>query len=756
MSGAWLPVPPPGHRHLEVAGQVLTRASLCPTDQNSSTQSGDHGDDGDDSPDDRSQDGIDEEHNPNRHPNQPPGQQADAPGEAAVNRLSPQRNQRSQGSQRILRHANPSQSTPCGGSERADRHLRTTLPPYIRRLPRHIGQRDIDYLIEKDAFTIPDQEFRDELLRTYVKIIHCYMPAINLDELLVPIIRADGHEPVSLLLFQAVMFASVIFVDCALLRSRGYVSRKAARKVFFNRVRLLYGLDCEPDRLALIQALLLMTYWYDSPDDEKDTWYWMGITLSLSQVLGIHRDPDTLNISLREKRLRRRIWWSCYIRDRLLALGIRRPARIRQEEFNVPMLELDDFDLGQPAPERIAFMRGCGATNPEAHSQRAMCQVCIELAKLCVCIGNILHSQYSVVSSQPLSSEYYKNVAVLPRDPHEQTSELAKCDAELEDWYRNQKTTCRYSPPSPSPASDSAENSSGDCADKTAWLHQALLRMIYLTAVGALHRPRALGPSSSAPDSPENSSAKEASTRKVKEAAIAMTGLAFDLQSQNYLRFLSTSSVPAFLSATLVHLLDVRDGSEEVRSLAIGRFYQCLHVLYELHDMYASAGYAMRFLGTVLERMDASIPMLTTLRFCARAMMDGTEHPASLDAHRAPRISPYENYNIPLAGPNLDTPPSTSNQLTSTAPAVAPTPGNTDCIPGGPRAALGADWAAHVENGPQTHPSTNSLMDSISHMDIWNGIDGLLPAQINFGTDPHTVAPDFDTIVSNTSWQFYT
>ncbi|CAK7235167.1 hypothetical protein SBRCBS47491_009199 [Sporothrix bragantina] len=161
------------------------------------------------------------------------------------------------------------------------------LPSYIRPVPPYLRQRDLQYLADSGALTIPDDAFRDELLRTYVHVVYPFMPAIDLGDFLGPIMNLDDRSPVSLLLFQAVMFAGVTFVDAKFLQARGYDSRKAARKAFFSRVRLLYGLDYEQDRLPLLQAVLLMTYWYDCPENDKDTWYWMGIALGLAQP--IHR-----------------------------------------------------------------------------------------------------------------------------------------------------------------------------------------------------------------------------------------------------------------------------------------------------------------------------------------------------------------------------------------------------------------------------------------------------------------------------------
>jgi HSP20 family molecular chaperone IbpA len=46
-----------------------------------------------------------------------------------------------------------------------------------------------------------------------------------------------------------------------------------------------------------------------------------------------------------KKKLWKRIWWSCFMRDRLVALGMRRPTRIKAEDYDVPMLREEDFEV---------------------------------------------------------------------------------------------------------------------------------------------------------------------------------------------------------------------------------------------------------------------------------------------------------------------------------------------------------------------------------------------------------------------------
>ncbi|CAK7207951.1 hypothetical protein SEUCBS139899_010766 [Sporothrix eucalyptigena] len=511
------------------------------------------------------------------------------------------------------------------------------LPRYIRPLPPHISPDDIDYLAKKGATSIPDNDLRDAILRGYIQYVHPFMPAVDLASFLEPIVHdndagslrahpSDAHQ-ISLLLFQAVMFVGVAYVDFDMLRERGFASRKAARRVFFERARLLYALNCEFGRLALIQALQLMTYWYEAPEYEQDTWYWMGVTLSLAQVHGFHRNPEPFSsISRQEKKLRKRIWWSCFIRDRLLALGLRRPARIRQKQkdFNVPMLTLDDFDTAPLSSDLLTTFLGDLPAAHDLDTRTKLAKLCIALAKLCVCIGDVLSSQYSILGSSNSQAGGVSDpsIMVMPcRPSNEQAQGLALCDAGLDDWIKNLDDSCRYQGPQTGPMSTVDGRGRGqDETHAVVRIHQTMLHMIYLTAVAALHRPQIFQPSVAA--APNSSSAAGSSSssietgcrtarQKVKQAAVGITEIAYDLHERNQLRFLSTSSICAFVSATLTHLLDLRFAKDfAVRNTSIGGFYQCMQALQQLQKMYSSADHAVLFLESVVRHANVHIPML--------------------------------------------------------------------------------------------------------------------------------------------------
>ncbi|KAF5709071.1 cutinase transcription factor 1 beta [Fusarium mundagurra] len=476
------------------------------------------------------------------------------------------------------------------------------LPSYISPFPSHLDKHYLEFLALKDCLTIPDNQLRDELIRIYAFIVYPFMPAIDLIDFLEPITGSSEAGTVSLLIFQAIMFSSVTFVDMQLLQSHGFESKREARKVFFNRVKLLYSLGYETDRLTLVQSLLLMTYWYDSDSDDKHTWYWMGLALTTAHIEGLHRDLEEPQQMNKQGRLRRRIWWSCVIRDRLLGLGLRRPSRIREDEFSVTRLRLDDFDISAPPPPAVArLLVAPSYTGKDPVNRQRMAALCIDLSQLCTTIGRILHSQYTIASTPGGGSNYLRRAIVRPRSLKEQANSFAKCDADLQEWFRNLTPESRYVP-----GARDGGTATAQVENSTIRLHKILLYMKYLTAIGALHRPQVFYSGSDTIDSTR----KVESRRKLTEAAVAITKLAFDLQSNGQMRFAPTSSIPAFLSAALIHLLNIRSPDEETRNISIGRFCQCLDALHQLQNMYTAADEAVQIINNMLENAGFMLPLL--------------------------------------------------------------------------------------------------------------------------------------------------
>ncbi|KIW06587.1 uncharacterized protein PV09_02303 [Verruconis gallopava] len=463
------------------------------------------------------------------------------------------------------------------------------LPFFIKPLPPRIGADEIEYLDKKGALSVPSQGLRNELLKAYIEFVHPYMPLLDLYDFVMIIESGNASlGQISLILYQAVMFAGSAFVDMSHLHNAGYVSRKEARKDFFQKTRLLYDFDYESDRVSLVQALLLLTYYYETPDDQKDTWHWMGVATSVAHTIGLHRNAERSNMSPKKTKLWKRIWWSTYMRDRLIALGMRRPTRIKTEDYDVPMLTLEDFDI-RAIPESVTCVPADCLVARDVSKQRTLAIMCIQKAKLCLCISHVLSKQYCVLNNNQGMVNDRTTMMLLPKKLDPETCEVQVCDDELEEWVQNLPEEAKYR--------------DALTGDNSIDLNRSLLHMVFFTTLSALHRPQVL-PSApaAAPTTPSAIELLERSRRNVRRAATEITSLAQTLDQADLVKYLPTTGVTVLLPAIIIHLLDIKSPEETTRRASLRGFCQCMQVMGKLRDLYAAADYSTAFLEAAIRK----------------------------------------------------------------------------------------------------------------------------------------------------------
>ncbi|KAL2067639.1 hypothetical protein VTL71DRAFT_15735 [Oculimacula yallundae] len=484
---------------------------------------------------------------------------------------------------------------------------RHVLPPNIKPLRTSMTSIDIDFLYVKGALTIPTPEAESALLQAYCEFVHPYLPVLELHRVVELINDRSGQAgQISLLLYQAIMFAGSSFVDMHHL-SPNYTSRRAAKRAFFQKARVLYDNDYEGDRVAIIQSVLLMTYWYGGPEDLKDTWHWMGIAISLAHTLGQHRDPANANMSPARKKLWKRIWWSCYMRDRLIALAMRRPTRITESDSDVPMLVEEDFEIAVLSDDMTVIPETCTLMR-DIEVQRNLALMCIEKAKLCLCISHVLSVQYSVLvrhqGMQGSESSDHHSLMLVPKK-NDEKDEVDRCDEELQEWRDNLPEACKPS-----------ENYTDTNAGKTTFVHRSILHMVYQSAVSALHRPQVLpNPRTGKPQTAASRQVRDHSYSKVCEASREVTKICEMITKHDLVKYLPTTGVTVLTPAIIICLLDIKSHNLEARQAAMDNFCKCMQVLQKLRDNYAAADRATQFLEAALRQTDLEIAMPNSRRY---------------------------------------------------------------------------------------------------------------------------------------------
>lgn len=506
-----------------------------------------------------------------------------------------------------------------------------------------------------------------------------------------------------------------------------------------------------------------MTYWYETPDDQKDTWHWMGVAISLAHTIGLHRDPEKSNMEPQKKKLWKRIWWSCFMRDRLVALGMRRPTRVKDEDYDVPMLEEEDFEIAVLSEDNNIISQDCTLMR-DVVAQRELAQMCIAKAKLCLCISHVLSAQYSVLvrhqGMQGQEGNTRSSVMLFPKKL-DQTDEVQRCDAELSEWIAELPHACLY---------NNVDSLASENSKSPLFVQRALLHMVYFTTLSALHRPQVL-PSASSVQPDQSHKMQDLSRKKVREASREITRISADLHTRELEKYLPTTGVTVLLPAIIIHLLDIKSCNDDARQAAMDGFCQCMQVLERLRDNYSSADFATQFLEAAIRKADIDVALVKSRREKPAALARVNTPPLTEDerfSHYTP--STHHTDHTPLH-PSVEThtPPETSHNGDIHITHTPPTHGNAfldahfpETIPmdytslnlndflnfDGHNSGQGGSemWNVPLDEG--AHGESGGFVGDMNWVDqipSWSRLSSPLPEQMGFGhVHKHSGAMEVD------------
>lgn len=316
-----------------------------------------------------------------------------------------------------------------------------------------------------------------------------------------------------------------------------------------------------------------MTYWSDPENSpQRDIWDWIGVCNTQAHSIGLNTDPAASNIDPLTRRLRTRIWWCIYSRDRLIAMGMRRPLQVNEGTSNVPMLKPEDFDFEPYSPSAIALFR-CRQLEDITHQKR-LASMFIEKVKLCQCIGRVLFAQYSP-SQRQFGATDRTTVTLVPRQASE--SEFTRCSQKLDSWLSALPKDAQFIPTSRSNFRD---------GEDVLLLHGAMLRMLYHATTSALHRPWA---ALSKEQSKSRVDRANTARTKMHDAAAGITHIIQGLNQLHLTRFLPQSGLTVILPAAVAHLSNSMSDNPAVRESSMNSFQRCVQVLHCLKDIYPAA-----------------------------------------------------------------------------------------------------------------------------------------------------------------------
>ncbi|TLS29464.1 hypothetical protein PpBr36_01364 [Pyricularia pennisetigena] len=386
---------------------------------------------------------------------------------------------------------------------------------------------EIDILHQRGAFLLPPRSLCDELIDAYFKWIHPIVPVINRTRFMNQ--YHDPKNPPSLLLLQAILLAgSRVCTNPALMDANG--SSTPAALTFYKRAKALYDANYEDDRVTLVQALLLMGWYWEGPEDvTKNVFYWTRVATVVAQGSGMHRSVESSQLSRADKKLWKRIWWTLFTRDRSVAVALGRPVHINLDDSDVEMLTEEDFNEDEP-----------GLPSKYPPDQRHV-QFFLQYVKLCEIMGLVLSQQYSVASKGR------------QRNP----IDLTHSDMALADWLQNCPKIVYWEMPR-----------------HHFW--SALLHSNYYTTLCLLHRAH-MPPSGYRNKFPEDSAYP--SRNIAFQAAAMITSIIENLSAHDELRYCPAFIVYSLFSALIMHVYQMKSPVPTIQQVTQDRIRTCMQAL---------------------------------------------------------------------------------------------------------------------------------------------------------------------------------
>lgn len=255
----------------------------------------------------------------------------------------------------------------------------------LRDLPS-LPPEDVKFLELKGCLHVPTGPILDEFVRQYFLHVHPCLPVIDeaqFWQMYSPRGAGPGrNRTISLFIFQAMLFAScavripllwsVPATDRNLVRlpqhnqegwipryayraqhaissSQGISIQKKKNQLYFSgqsltcHPKLLFDLKAENDTLAKAQGAVLLTYQCASIDLHAGCG-WLTIAIQNAMATAAHLyHKSSVDDPLRATK--KRLWWSIFLRDRIMALGLRRHLQITPGYFDLSLDTMSEEDL---------------------------------------------------------------------------------------------------------------------------------------------------------------------------------------------------------------------------------------------------------------------------------------------------------------------------------------------------------------------------------------------------------------------------
>lgn len=497
-----------------------------------------------------------------------------------------------------------------------------------------------------DPLELPPKDLSLHLIRLYFKHFYPVLPLFYKKHL------TSSMDPVSqdispLLLNAIYAVASRMSPDVRV-RTDPNLSDTAG-DIFFERAKCLLDDYYDVPRISTVQALLLLASHQQGAMRTPRAWLYSGMAFRMAQDLGLHRNCDHWNIPQDERERRKRVFWCCFIVDRLLSATFGRASVFEERDCDVPFPTIDDDD-------EIRSEEGTDGKPVK------LLESFVHLIKISDILGHVCKNIYYAKAHHHAGTQHLDQL-------------LAALNRQLTNWHNTLPSSLQYHPPGQS-----------DSAAASTLLPPSVLQMhmIYYTTVILLHRPFIPG----SPNTPSPLSLP--SFNICMSAANSILDISNQLLERNQLKFVLNFTIYYIFTAGIIFIKSASANDSDKAMDAKIKINQIMRALDEIELTWNNAARTCSILGELaglrdinLEKCDqvvSSPPPLTEssskqstdyATAPRNEWISSSQTPSRSMSTPVPSRNNCQNYRLPwISQPQAS--PTSSAAYMATAPTVDP------------------------------------------------------------------------------------
>lgn len=200
------------------------------------------------------------------------------------------------------------------------------------QVPSHQSKKSRTRKVHMESYVLPARQRANYLLESYWRrAVYPFVDATTINSYYARLWTGEdlGDEGPAFLCLINLIFSMACTMDSETKSSE----RGAQANVFYERAREFIDLDFLNTRsLLAVQCFLVLGEYLQSKNDPQGCWTFIGLAIRCAQSLELDQPGQTTSVaSSHDLELSRRLWHSCVLMDRSVAMTLGRPAVITPE-----------------------------------------------------------------------------------------------------------------------------------------------------------------------------------------------------------------------------------------------------------------------------------------------------------------------------------------------------------------------------------------------------------------------------------------